>query len=156
MSSQLQKIQITYDQTHDRLVLIIATQDMCEYCFWITRRMLRGVWDIMQRVKERLGQNIEKQRQEVQQAAKNVHQEKPQPAAAKYGMRVSRRPLGEEPGLLQKLTVQVTENRMVHFRLEDLKGHNIEFTGDGALFSGLVQAIQQSVAQADWNLDEII
>lgn len=152
MPSSLQQVQLNYDQVQDRLILTFMTQDFCEYRFWITRHILIAFWEILHKLEQALETSKEQKIQEKQQATENIRQEKQQPEANKYGMRMSRRPLGEEPLLLFKIIAKPSEQGFAFFHLEDIKGQSIEFNGDSAFITALSQLVQKTMPQTNWGL----
>lgn len=115
--------------------------------------MLKGLWELLKRVNQIFSKDEIQKREESQLAATRVQKEQQQPTASKYGMRMSRRPLGEEPLLLVKFSVTPGKDRHVLFHLEGPNSTNIEFSGDGTLFAALCRLIQQTSAQTDWGLN---
>ncbi len=152
MSSPLHQIQLTYDQAQDRLILTVSTQDLNEFRFWITRHMLKKLWEVLQKVREMFAKDSTQQQEENVQASTQVQKEMQQPTANKYGTRMSRRPLGEEPLLLHKFSITPNKQRQVIFCLEDTQTKKIEFSGDGVLLAALCQLIQKTTSQTDWDL----
>lgn len=155
MPSNLHQMQLTYDQLHDRLVLVLYTQDLYEYRFWITRRALKILWDILQQLLEADKKGRVQHMKESQKAADKIQQEKSQhqPAADQYATKVTRRPFGEEPLLLFKIIAKPIQGGILVLHLEDQQGRSIEFGGDSTIVVGLCQLIQQTIKQADWNLN---
>lgn len=153
MGSPLQQIQIGYDQPQDRLLLSLYGQDWSEYRFWITRRATQAFWDIlMQILKTDQKSQLEHQLAEREIAEKIQKESGMQKAlTGKFANRVTRRPFGEEPLLLTKISAK-PEDGKVHLRLEAGAGQSIEFHGDSALAIALCQLLRQGAQQAAWGL----
>ncbi len=150
--TSLHRIQLSFDPQQDRLLLTLSTQDLSEYRLWMTRRMVKGFWELLSKVRPDALEDPEVRHEERTQAAEQIQREITQPAAAKYSTRVSNRPLGEDPLLLYKCAVRQTDEKTFIFHFEDSKGTAIEFIGNSLLFNALRQMIQQSVSQAEWSL----
>lgn len=154
MSSNLHQMQLSYDQVQDRLVLALLTQDFSEYRFWITRRAVKGLWNILTQLLQADQKNQLEQQRVSRQIAEQIQQEKTQhrPAANKYGTRITRRPLGDEPLLLAKIMARPSEQSRCFLHFEDIKGQSIEFSGDITIVMALCQLILQAIKQAEWDL----
>lgn len=151
MSSQLQKILLTYDQINDRLILDFCTQDFCEYRFWITRRLLKGLWELLCQLHESMPKEQVQNMPDKKRAEQQIHREVQNPDANKYSTRVTKSPLGEQPLLLCKISATTTD-RGVHFHLEDMQGHAVDFSGDAFLLILLTQLIAKVLPKTEWDL----
>lgn len=152
--SNLQQMQLTYDQLQDRLVLILYTQDWCEYRFWITRRAVRMLWKMLTELLARDQKDQQQHQQESQQIGKKIEQEtsQRQPLAEQYSSRLTRKPLGEEPLLIYKVMASPGKQGGSFLRLEDIQGRSIEFGGDSKIITALCQLIRRITKQAEWDL----
>ncbi len=150
--SNLQQIQLNYDSVQDRLVLIFCTQDFAEYRFWITRRVLKALWSILQRLRQDLSSDLSQQREEDQKASSMIQKEKQQPQTSKYATKITHYPLGETPLLLYKIMAKPIDQGHILLHLEDNEGKSIEFGGDATLVNVLCQLIYKTSAQTEWDL----
>lgn len=153
MSSKVQQIQLSYNGEHDRLVLTLSTDDFNEYRFWLTRRVTKGFWEMLNRLQGMMYKDVEQVREETVQSSQQIHKETAKPEAAKYSTRVSKYPLGEEPLLLFQFSAQPTEQGQIFFHLQDSKGTAVDFAGEGILVTVLTQLLRKALAQADWRLE---
>ncbi|MBA3721645.1 MAG: hypothetical protein H0W88_04515 [Parachlamydiaceae bacterium] len=153
--SQLQQMQINYDQLQDRLTLTLFTQDWCEYRFWITRRAAKALISILDQLMKSNKMNETVKDQEKQEIVQKIEQEKAQrqPMAEKYSSRITRKPMGEEPVLINKIMAKPGEKGTFFIHLEDNAGHSIEFGGDTKIITALNQLLQRAIKQAEWNVD---
>jgi hypothetical protein len=152
LASSLQKLQLTYDHVQDRLVLSFLTSDFAEYRFWITRKMVSALFEILQKLQEALLKTVAEKNKEAQKASQQIQHEATQRLAEKLGTRMTLKPLGDEPLLLYKVMAKPLEKNQVFFHLEDQIGRNIEFGADANLVTGLIQLIEKTLPQTDWNL----
>ncbi len=155
MSSKVQQIQVSYNAENDRIVLTLSTDDFCEYRFWLTRRVVKGFWEMLGRLQHIMCKDEEQVREETIQSTQQIHKETPKPEAAKYTTRVTKTPFGEEPLLLYQFSAQPNEQGQIFFHLQDSKGTSIDFAGEGVLVTVLGQLLRKAVAQADWALPTI-
>lgn len=152
MSSKVQQIQLSYNAENDRIVLTLTTDDFCEYRFWLTRRVTKGFWEMLNRLQEMMFKDEEQVREETVKSTQQIHKETAKPETVKYATRVTKCPFGDEPLLLYQFSAQPTEQGQVFFHLQDPKGTSIDFAGEGILVTVLTQLIRKAVAQADWAL----
>lgn len=152
MASHLKKLQLAYHAEQDRLLLTLATHDLSEYRLWITRRMLKDLWDLLQQVLKRLNRDPTIQQDTQKEASTHITTEQQHPTAKQYAMPISRYPLGQEPILLRQLSLNIKTPQIIHVILQDIHGNTMEFDGDPVLLDGLSQLIQQVSAQTDWGL----
>lgn len=151
MPSNLHQIQLTYDQVQDRLMLNFSTQDLYEYRFWVTRRVVRGFWEILQQIAKDIPPEQMSKFNGPQAAQEQVKQEVQIAEANKYATRLTRRPFGEEPLLLCKISATPSEGN-VHFHLEDFQGKSVDFAGDSFLALLLIQLIVRIMPKTEWDL----
>lgn len=155
MVNSLQRLEVSYNQPHDRLILILHTQDFSEYRFWITRRALIVFWDILSKLLQSDQKPVQQKQQENKQWKQRIEQEQAQkqPMAEKLSTRVAKHPLGEEPLLLAKITGKAIPGGNFQLRLEDIQGRWIEFGGNSTILLALCQLIEKTLQQAEWNLE---
>lgn len=152
MSSNLQQIQLNYDQMQDRLVLTLCTENYCEYRFWITRNMVQGVWQILQGLRKEQSKDDPNRLEKEKKASSSIHKERQNPLATKYTTPISQHPLGAEPLLLYKVGAKLIENGKVFFHFEDPQAKSIEFVGSEMLIDVLSQLIYKISPQTNWGL----
>lgn len=150
--SGLYQIQMAYDQLQDRLILFLFTQDFSEFRFWLTRRSAKGLWSILTQMLEG---NQKKLIQEEKKIEEQIKKEKAQQnvEATKFANRMTQRPLGDEPLLINKISAKQIKTGAYHLHLEAIKGQSIEVNCDNTIVLALCKLIQQSVKQAEWDLE---
>lgn len=152
MPTGLQQIHLTYDIGEDRLVLTFFTQDLNEFRIWITRHMLKVLWDLLQQLLKSMSSDPSLVKEEKRKTNANIQKEMLRPEANKFGLRIARRPLGESPLLLYKFAVSPAEQGRIDFHLEDQNGNSIDFTGDFTFVTALCQLIHKTLPQTNWGL----
>lgn len=155
MSTQLQQIQLNYDQVQDRLVLILFTNDWSEFRFWLTRKITQMLWKIFLQLLQADQKSELQHQQETHQVEKTIEQESSQRQkdAEKYSSRLTRKPFGDDPLLIFKIVAKPDEKGLFFLHLEDIKGRSIEFGGDSKMVIAICQLIKRVSKQADWRLD---
>lgn len=153
--ASLKRLEVSYNQTHDRLILILHMQDFSEYLFWLTRRAVPIFWKVLTQLIQ-ADEKTEHQRiKEKEHWAEAIEKEKgqKQQKAEQFSTRVATRPMGDEPLLLSKIQAKPGPNGTFHLHLEDVQGKWIELNGNSSVLVALCQLIQQLSEKAEWNLD---
>ncbi|MFA6915110.1 MAG: hypothetical protein WC222_01820 [Parachlamydiales bacterium] len=150
--SNLEQLKLSFDPVQDRLVLIFFTKDFSEFRFWITRRLVRKLWNALQQLQNTLHKSGIEQEHEVEKAKQHVQQEQVQKEASKYGMQVSRNPLGTDPLLLMQVKIGTNDQGQIHFTFESTAGTNVDFTTDKTFVSLLSQLIQKAIPHTEWDI----
>lgn len=155
-NESLHKLEVSYNQAHDRLILILHTQNMNEYRFWLTRRAVPLLWQLLQQlIKSDKKKPVVQQVKEKEQWNEAIKKEQGQKhaVAEQLSTRISKRPMGDDPLLLAKMHGGIDENGVFKLRLEDVAGRWIEFTGQSTVLIAICQLIQETLQKTDWNLN---
>jgi hypothetical protein len=155
VSSSLVQLQLAYDQVQDRLLLTLQTQDFNEYRFWITRRLVVPLWNILLQLLNADKKGAVHHKHESRQIAEKIRQEKKQHQATadKLSHRITRRPFGNEPLLLVSVRGQQDDQGISLLELKDLHANSLACKGDSTIITALCQLILQTVQAADWSID---
>lgn len=153
--ASLKRLEVSYNQTHDRLILTLHMQDFSEYLFWLTRRAVPIFWKVLSQLIEADVKPEHQRAKEKERWAEAIEKEKgqKQQKAEQFSTRVSTRPMGDEPLLLAKIQAKPGPNGAFHLHLEDVNGKWIELNGNTSVLIALCQLIQQLCEKADWNLN---
>jgi hypothetical protein len=153
--AQLHQIQVAYAPLQDRLLLRISTGDKSEFRFWITRRYLKLLWPVLNKL---LGADPIVQRQADETAKDAVlnfrHEQVMQKAemSKSFATDNASLPLGSEPVLLARIHTKQGENRPTVLCMHPEKGNGIELALNDGLLHAIVNLVSKAVPQADWEL----
>lgn len=151
MAAPLNQLQLSYSPEQDRILLTLSTKDRAEYRIWITRRTLKGLWNLLGELKKLLlKQGMPSM--DARGATERIHKDTPQPLASKYGTNIAKHPLGDTPLLLNKITARPLQNGLINLKLESLEGVAIDFAADDGLLNALSQMLNQTATKAEWDL----
>lgn len=150
--SNLEQLKLTYDPVQDRLILIFFTRDFSEFRFWLTRRMTKKLWELFKQIQANMIKSVEEQKFEAEKAEKNVQREAVQQEASKYGMQLTRNPLGNDPVLLMQVQVGTNEQGQMQCRLESNVGTHIDFNFDVSFVMLILQLIEKAIPYTEWDL----
>ncbi len=150
--SNLEQLKITFEPIQDRLVLIFFTRDFTEFRFWLTRRMTKKFHGLLKQLQSTVIKSEVEKKYEEEKAQQNVQQEAVQQEASKYGMQLSRNPLGMEPLLLTQVKISADEQGRLMCRFESHTGNHIDFNMDTSFIVMLIQLIEKALPYTDWDL----
>jgi len=146
----------SYVPEQDRLLLKINTTGQTEFRFWITRRYLALLWQVLSQIAGGFGKaGFALDSATRAEVANLAHEE------LKKGMDIRTQyqngghfPLGEDPVLLVKITTHKPDasgNRKLSL-LPD-QGRGIDLNLDENLTHSLMRVLQEPAAVADWSID---
>lgn len=154
MSSSLHQIQLSYDQLQDRLTLVFFTLDFFEYRFYITRRVLKGLCQLLKQLRSlNPKHSLMIKQTDFDGKSPPVQQEVQYPDAKKYGTSLTRMPLGSEPLLLCTISATPGEHGNVRFKLEDHLGHAVDFDGNMIIVNSLIQLVEKIMPITEWEIE---
>lgn len=155
MPSNLHQLELSYIPLEDRFLLKFYTKDMSEFRFWLTRRFVCALWDVLMKLLE-TDQKSELQRnQEIQKVSEafNEEQAKKQPTAQKFATHMTKTPFGPEPLLASCIMAKPVEKELFALKLEGKTGESIEIMANSYIIFSLCKLIHETIKKADWKLD---
>lgn len=150
----LHQIEVAYSPLEDRMLLKIHTSDLSEFRFWMTRRFVKVLWDILMKLISSDQKNEAMHAQEKEKVAKMFAEEKAKknPAAAKYAQNISKTPMGEKPILASRIAAKPVEKGFSALRIESETGENIEMVADSYILISFCKVIAETLKSTDWGL----
>jgi len=154
--SKLQQINISFDPLEDRLLLRITTgnpSDLDEYRIWLTRRLVQGIWKLLDRsitaeimMDPMIQQDSAGALQEFQQASALAKADFATPFSSAV-----RTPLGPDPMLISK--IQIRKKPGGHLlTLQTVKGQAVNLTLNAFLIYSFRKLLADQILKAQWNL----
>ncbi|MCX7167042.1 MAG: hypothetical protein NTV11_12315 [Rhodocyclales bacterium] len=151
---QLEQFNASYDSVQDRLLLRVRSSDDAEFRFWITRRYLGLLWPMLMKMADTFsalkapGDLLTRNT-----LAELAHGE----AVSKADFGSTYRdgslfPLGEEPILLARITVQALQGDTQTLTLLPQEGQGINLALDEKLVHVLARLLQEAATAAEWGL----
>lgn len=151
----LQQINVVYDASQDRLLVRMNTSERVEYRFWITRRLVQGLWQgllqLMQSTETARRQTAPSGKQAVvefehEAALQKTHFDKPyateefQPAIPGEPLLVYSIKLRAQPAGGHAITLMPASGAGFHLKLSD------------TLLHGFSKLLQDAVNRSGWGL----
>lgn len=156
---QIRQLQLSYSPNQDRLLFRLsaaAGRQLQEYRFSLTRRYVRLLWKaLIQLLKNNLPEE-EKQKSEPTQAASMTlkHQEMVSKSNFEAPFEKSHSfPLGEEPILVEKLTIKKAPNGGQLLSMHPMEGAGLDFHLNDQLLHSFCQLITKVTKNAEWDLE---
>jgi len=150
---RLEQFNASYDATQDRLLLRIRSSDDAEFRFWITRRYLALLWPPLMKMADDFSARKSADPLTRNTLAELAHGEAVGKAdfASRYqgGLLF---PLGEDPVLLARITVQPLRGDTQTLTLLPQQGQGINLDLDEKLVHVLARLLQQAAVAAEWGL----
>lgn len=152
---QLHQIQCRYDDMNDRLLLRFSTTEATEFRFWLTRRFVSRLWELLLKLMQ-LDQPIVQQADET--AKKEIlamrHEEfvKQGDFSKPFEEKEYSAPLGPEPILLAIAEAQRRPDGNTLLRLRPQQGQGIDLNLNAQLLHTVTKLIADAAMRAEWGL----
>jgi len=152
---RLHQMQISFSPEEDRLFFRFNTTDKNEFRFWFTRRYVKLLWDVLEKLLLKQTQTAYNVNPKIQKAVLSFQHEQ---AVAKsdfsttYVQEEMKTPLGESPVLLSRLQVKMAKNGDPILCFHPEKGNGIELNLDNNLLHSFAKMLISSVSKTDWDL----
>jgi len=153
--SNLSQINIQFKPADDRLLLLLKTNKLAEFRFWMTRRFVKSLWPALVNC---LANNEAVAGQTQKQAKQTVLSFQHESAVAKsnfdanYESQVASTPLGTEPLLLTRANLKRNEHNQPVLGLYPESGQGIELAVDEPMLHSFCKLLSQTVAKASWDM----
>ena len=153
---QIHQIQARYDELQDRILLRLSTTDDCEFRFWLTRRFVKRLWEMLvkmlewdQAVRQQVDPDTRRTVLDIQ------HEGFAQQAdySRKFEESERRMPLGDAPVLLAKATGKKRDSGTQVLSLHPQQGQGIDMTLDTRLLHIFSRLLREAVRKAEWDVD---
>ncbi len=151
---RLHQIRIDYHPEQDRLLLRVSTDEGAELRFWLTRRLVKGLWPALIKMAEAIGEARTQSDPAVRKAMLEFEHEKAvrQADFATPYKAVSTLPLGPEPLLVSRLRAQPDGKGNAVVAMHPAQGQGMDLAMDAMLLHSFTRLIQGAVAKTDWDI----
>jgi hypothetical protein len=153
--SRLHQIQLQFDPHQDRAVLRIRTTDKAEFLFWITRRFVQLLWNVLIKIvqtDELVSAQADPGNKQAVLAFQHEQAVQQSDFKTRYEPEVAQRPLGDTPMLLAKVQLRRTDGGDNILVLSPLQGKGIELRLEPPMVHSLCKLIAEICQTAQWNL----
>jgi len=151
---RLHQIRIDYHPEQDRLLLRVSTDEGAELRFWLTRRLVKGLWPALIKMADAIGAGRTQPDPSVRKAMLEFEHEKAvrQADFATPYQAVSNLPLGPEPLLVTRLRAQPDGRGNAVIAMHPTQGQGMDLAMDAMLLHSFTRLIQGAVAKTDWDV----
>ncbi len=151
----IHQIQMSFNAQEDRILLRILSSERAEFRFWMTRRYVKLLWQVLIKMLERdpvaavhTDEGVRRMMLGVQHANAVSGGEFAKP----YDEGVSALPLGAAPVLLSRVTAKQPHNQPSLLSLHPEQGLGIDIGVNTGLLHMISKLLVDAVAQSDWDL----
>jgi hypothetical protein len=156
MGQKIHQMQITFVPSQDRLMFRIKTTDQTELKLWFTRRYVKLLWQILQKMLDNTQNGISPDPQTRQTVRSFQHEQaiagmdfaKPYQESTEL-----KQPLGNEPVLVSKIQVKPGPGKTQVLCLHPDQGRGLEIALDPRWIHSFCKLLGDGVKKADWDLD---
>ncbi|MCC6531750.1 MAG: hypothetical protein IT531_04310 [Burkholderiales bacterium] len=151
---RLHQIRIEYQHEQDRLLLRVSTDGGAELRFWLTRRFVKGLWPVLMKVTEVVGEARTHADPTVRKALIEFEHDKAVRGAdftTPY-QTPSTLPLGAEPALVTRLRARPDGRGNAVISLHPSTGQGMDLVMDAMLLHSFIGLIQGVVRKTDWDM----
>jgi hypothetical protein len=158
MPSQLNQINIAFSPVEDRLLLRMTSgsaDGLAEYRLWLTRRMVRLLWPVLDRMIAAETGGSPQVTQENRDAVMQFQQEAALSKANfshPYEAEIKKTPLGNAPLLVSKIQVRQSPRGGRILSLNAANGQGINIGLNTGLIHSVKKLLVDVVRQAQWDL----
>lgn len=153
---KLHQLKIDFNAEHDRLQMLVATDDGAEVRMWLTRRLVKLLWPLLVKLAEEASPRIKVQANaEARKALLGIeHQKAVQRADFSKPFQQTARstPLGTEPLLLARIQTGSDPRGLPVVSLHPSNGQGITLTLDEVLLHSVCRLLQAAVSKSDWDM----
>ena len=156
----IHQIQISHDETEDRLLLRLSTTDDCEFRFWLTRRFIKRLWKMLlqmlewdRAVNSQVDPDTRRTVLDLQHEGYTREADYSQQFRAHAPDAPPRLVLGEAPVLLAKAEGKKRADGVHVLRLHPMRGQGIDINVDTRLLHIFTRLLREQVARTDWDMN---
>ena len=150
----IHQIQMAYDKLQDRILLRVSTSERTEFRFWMTRRYVKLLWEMLIKMLERDPLAAVHADDKVRRTMMGFqHQDAVRAAdfGKQYDEDTNALPLGADPVLLSRLTAKQNAKGQQTLCVYPEKGQGIDIAVNAELLHMLSKLVVDAVAQTDWD-----
>ena len=150
----IHQFQMLYDKQQDRILLRVSTRDRAEFRFWLTRRFVKRLWGLLQKLLEQ-DEAFRSLGLEARRALLGMqHETFIEEGDFSHGYEDGARqlPLGPEPVLLTTARGKAGAKGARILSLHPTQGQGIDIALNSKLLHMIVKLLRDAVARSDWDV----
>lgn len=151
----IHQIQMSYNAQEDRILLRILTTQRAEFRFWMTRRYVKLLWNVLLNMLARDPVAVVHQDESVRRTVMGFQHANAVSGgefAKPFEEGVSVMPLGANPVLLSRISGKQPGQQQQVLSLHPEQGHGIDLGVNTSLLHIISKLLVDAVAQSDWDL----
>jgi hypothetical protein len=157
--SSIHQIQMVYQPLEDRILMRVSSTERAEFRFWMTRRYVKLLWQVLVKMMERdpaaAALPDEKTRRTMvgfqhEDVVRGGQFNKP------FAQQSATLPLGETPVLLSRISGKPGAGGYQVLAFHPESGQGIDLNADTRLLHLITKLLMEAVKQSDWDLKLVI
>lgn len=156
MTQKIQQMQIRFVPVQDRLLFRLQTTDRNELRFWLTRRYVRLLWQVLRQMLDgtHSGTDTDPLTKEAVLSFEHEQALAKMDFATPYQERSEvHRPLGDEPVLVARIQVKPGQGNTQVLCMLPEQGQGVEIVLDSVWLHSLCKILVGAVKKSDWDLE---
>lgn len=152
---QIHQIQLSFDKQQDRLLLRLSTTDKAEFRFWLTRRYVKRLWEVLLKMIERdpsTAQYLDESLRRAMMEFQHENMVRGGDFSKQFEEGAGAMPLGNTPVLLSRITGKQNSDGGQVLCMHPEQGQGIDLAVNTQLMHMISKLISDAVAQSDWDL----
>ncbi len=153
---KLHQLKIDFNAEHDRLLMLVSTDDGAEVRMWLTRRFVKLLWPLLVKLAEESPRIKVQPSAEARKALLGIeHQKAVQKAdfSKPFQQEARSTPLGTEPLLLARIQTGNDPRGLPVVSLHPTSGQGITLTLDEVLLHSVCRLLQAAITKSDWDIE---
>jgi len=156
MSDNLYQMTAQYEPTQDRILFRVSTEKRFEYRIWLTRRMVKELWEVAVKAFEAEPEVKQQAHQpRVQQAVMSMKHQKALQAAdfsKKHDTKTIPPPEADKTLLAISTEIRITATGTVKLTLHTAERKNVNLNFGKEMLHGICHILQHAADRANWDL----
>ncbi len=155
MGDQLHQMTVAYTPEHDRLLLRVNTKELVEFRLWLTRLLVKKLWESLVKRFEAAPQVAVQAAPGAKEAVMSMRHEKALQSSdftKKHEPPAKEPEPKEEPLLVTGFECRPVSETVLRLTLRTQKGTNVNLNLNDDLLHALCHLIRNASQQADWAL----
>ncbi|MBN1103948.1 MAG: hypothetical protein JXL84_11090 [Deltaproteobacteria bacterium] len=156
MTQKIHQMQLAFVPLEDRLLFRVRTTDQNELRFWLTRRYVKLLWQVLRQMlgETQAGPAADPRAKEAMLSFQHEEALTKMDFATPYkeGSEV-RRPLGDKPVLVSRIQVKAGPGNTRVLCMHPEQGQGVEIVLDSVWLHSLCKILVGAVKKSDWDLE---
>lgn len=146
---------MAFDKLQDRVLMRLSTTGKAEFRFWLTRRYIKRLWEVLLKMIERdpaTAQYLDESLRRAMMEFQHENMVRGGEFSKQFEEGAGSMPLGDTPVLLSRITAKQNSDASQVLCMHPEQGQGIDLAVNTQLLHMISKLISDAVAQSDWDL----